>query len=222
MVTPAIFLDRDGVLNVNRDDHVKCWQEFQFLPGALTAMRMLADLGHPIVVVTNQAIINRGIVTCQTVEAIHRRMQRRIERAGGRVDKVLYCPHTIDEGCDCRKPQPGLLTIAAEELGIDLNNSVFVGDALTDMEAGQRAGCRTVLVRTGRGTDALTTLSNPHDHQPDVVVDDLLSALPAVSDLVGHSESRLAALKLRQQESTYEELTRLEVSTQVADAAFGS
>lgn len=147
----AVFVDRDGVICRNRDDHVKSLAEFEFLPGALQALGLLAKSELRIVVITNQAIINRGIVPVEAVESIHARMKEAIEQAGGRVDLILYCPHRPDERCDCRKPRPGLLWQAEKELGLDLSRSYLIGDAQVDMEAGRMAGCRRYLVLTGRG-----------------------------------------------------------------------
>jgi D-glycero-D-manno-heptose 1,7-bisphosphate phosphatase len=151
--SPAVFLDRDGVINVNRPDHVKCWAEFEFLPGALEALARLAALGLPVIVVTNQAIVNRGMVPQRMVDEINCRMAAEIVRAGGRIDAVVYCPHRPEEACQCRKPQPGLLLEAARRYRLDLRRSVLVGDALSDIEAGQAAGCQTILVLTGRGAE---------------------------------------------------------------------
>ncbi len=147
----AVFIDRDGVICRNRNDHVKSWEEFVFLPGALKAMARLASLDLPIIVITNQAIINRRMVSAEMVDAIHARMVGAIEAAGGRVDRVMYCPHRPDEHCTCRKPQPGLLLMAAEELELDLSCSYLIGDAESDMKAGRAVGCRRYLVLTGRG-----------------------------------------------------------------------
>ena len=154
-VRRAVFLDRDGVICRNRSDHVKSWDEFVFVPGALQAIARLAEAGLSVVVVTNQAIINRRMVSVDVVEDIHARMERAIESAGGNVDRVLYCPHRPDEHCACRKPEPGMLFAAAKEMGLDLGQSYLIGDAETDMRAGRRAGCRCFLVLTGRGTRQL-------------------------------------------------------------------
>ncbi|HXF70781.1 MAG TPA: HAD-IIIA family hydrolase [Thermoflexus sp.] len=147
----AVFLDRDGVICENRPDHVKSWGEFRFLPGALSALRRLAETPFPIVVVTNQAIIHRGIVPAEIVAEIHARMTWSIRRFGGRLDAIYCCPHRPEEGCFCRKPKPGLLFQAAKDLGISLEDSYLIGDALTDVEAALAAGCQPLLVRTGRG-----------------------------------------------------------------------
>ncbi len=147
----AIFIDRDGVICRNRNDHVKDWEEFVFLPGVLEAMSRLAELDLSIVVITNQAAINRGIVSVEAVEDIHSRMVQAIEAAGGRVDRVIYCPHRPDEHCACRKPRPGMLLMAAQDLGLDLSQSYLIGDAETDMQAGRAVGAHRYLVLTGRG-----------------------------------------------------------------------
>ncbi len=147
----AIFLDRDGVICENRTDHVKTWHEFRFIPGAKESLAALSRLGLPIVVITNQAAINRGMTTAAAVEDIHRRMVAEVRAFGGRIDRVLYCPHRPDEHCNCRKPEPGMLLRAAAELNIDLTQSYMVGDALTDMQAGLRVGADAILVLSGRG-----------------------------------------------------------------------
>jgi histidinol-phosphate phosphatase family protein len=153
----AVFVDRDGVICHNRSDHVKNWEEFVFLPGAVEAMVRLARLDVPIVVVTNQAVINRGLVPAKVVEEINDRMVREIEAAGGRIDRVVYCPHRPDEHCSCRKPQPGMLLMAAQDLGLDLGQSYLIGDAATDMQAGQAVGCHCYMVLTGRGRRQLAS-----------------------------------------------------------------
>ena len=147
----AVFVDRDGVICRNRDDHVKSWDEFVFLPGAVESMVRLARLNLPIIVITNQAVINRGIVPEKVVENINACMVRVIEAAGGRIDRVMYCPHRPDEHCDCRKPQPGMLLRAAKDLDLNLDQSYLIGDAATDMQAARAAKCRRYLVLTGRG-----------------------------------------------------------------------
>lgn len=146
----AVFLDRDGVINFNPPNYVKHWGEFCFLPGALAALERLARLELAVVVATNQSAVGRGILSLGDVDAIHGRMLAEIRQAGGRVDGVYVCPHRPDAGCGCRKPQPGLLLRAAAELGLRLEQSVMVGDSLSDVGAAQAAGVRPALVRSGR------------------------------------------------------------------------
>lgn len=153
----AVFLDRDGVINENRTDHVKTWEEFRFLPDAPEAIAHLSRAGIKVFVITNQAVINRGMVSREAVDAINQKMMDEIAKRGGRIEAVAYCPHRPDEECACRKPQPGLLVQIARHYGVDLVDSVLIGDALTDMDAGQSVGCRTILVRTGRGEEQMKT-----------------------------------------------------------------
>jgi len=158
-LTPAVFLDRDGVINENRPDYVKSWAEMRILPGALDALRALARLDWPIVVISNQSAIGRGLTTREAVDNIHARLSQEVVAAGGRIDAFYYCPHRPGEGCDCRKPATGLLLRAAQELKIDLSRSYMVGDAVEDVQAALAAGCKPILVRTGRGQAALKAMS---------------------------------------------------------------
>lgn len=175
----AVFLDRDGVINQNRPDHVKTWGEFVFLPGALAALAALSRLGLPVIVVTNQSVIGRGLSTRQAVEEINRRMVAQAEEAGGRIAAVYYCPHRPEDGCGCRKPRPGLLRQAAADLGLTLSGSHLVGDAWSDVALGQAAGCRTVLVLTGRGGQAFARVNgDPAVH----VAEDLAAAAEWIAD----------------------------------------
>ena len=121
----TIFLDRDGVINENQPDYVKSCSEFRFLPGSLEAIAKLTQAGHRIVVCTNQAGIARGSFTVEAVEEIHRNMIAAIAEAGGVIEKVYYCPHGKDENCPCRKPRPGMLLRARDELGLDMSDAVF-------------------------------------------------------------------------------------------------
>lgn len=154
----AIFLDRDGTLNRERADYVRTWEELEILPGALDALRVLAQLGIPIAVVSNQSVIGRGLVTQEQVDSLHARLADQVRTAGGRIDAFFVCPHKPDEGCACRKPRPGLLEQAACSFRVDLAQCVFVGDAITDYQAAQAAGCRSLLVATGRQGAALPDL----------------------------------------------------------------
>lgn len=171
----TVLLDRDGVINENRVDGVKSWTEFRFVPRALDALRLLTRNGFRIFVITNQAIVNRGVVECAVIEDIHRRMVRAAELHGSVLTEVRYCPHREDERCRCRKPEPGMLLEVARKHQVDLQRSYFVGDALTDIAAGQAVGCQTILTLTGRGR---AQLSRPEAqlHRPSYVADDLWHA----------------------------------------------
>jgi D-glycero-D-manno-heptose 1,7-bisphosphate phosphatase len=167
----AVFLDRDGVINENLDGaYVETWQAFRFLPGALEAVAKLRAAGWTVVVVTNQAGVGKGVMTEDGLGEIHRLMVAEIEASGGGVAAVMYCPHRVEEGCECRKPQPGMLRRAATELGLDLAQSVLVGDNVSDVEAARAAGCRAILVLTGRGRSSQAAVT-------------ALGSVPVVEDL---------------------------------------
>ncbi len=190
----AIFLDRDGVININRIDHVKCWDEFEFMPGVLESIATLTRTGLPIFIVTNQAIVNRGTVTAATIEAIHERMIAEIEATGGKIQKVYYCPHDNHESCTCRKPEPGMLQQAAAEFDIDLSQSYMVGDAWTDVQAGLRAGTSSIMVMTGRGIQYMANCLLEYSVRVGVACDLADATLMILSALRGeaiHSTPRL-------------------------------
>ncbi|MCH7579580.1 MAG: HAD-IIIA family hydrolase [Chloroflexi bacterium] len=151
----AIFLDRDGVINALRPDHVTAWNAFQFLPGALAAIRQLSLLDLPIVVATNQSAVGRGLLSADGLADIHRRMVAQVELAGGRIDLVVHCPHTPEDECLCRKPELGLFQDAAERLNVNLTESYFVGDTPSDLGAARQLGMTFVLVRSGLGATSL-------------------------------------------------------------------
>ena len=178
---PAVFLDRDGVINQNRADYVRTWEQVEFLPGVFDALRRLADSQFAVVVVTNQSAIGRGIMAAETLQAIHNGMAARIADEGGRLDAIYACPHQPDAGCECRKPQPGMLLQAAAALDIDLANSYLVGDAVADMQAALAAGCRPVMVRTGRGIPQLAKLE-AKGIDGVVVTEDLGTAVASILD----------------------------------------
>lgn len=164
MKLQAIFLDRDGVINRERADYVKCWEEFLFLPGVLTALQQLATLPIPILVITNQSVIGREIVERKVIDGIHARAHAVITQSGGRIDDFFLCPHHPDAKCVCRKPQPGLLQQAAKRFGLDLSATVFVGDAITDYQAACAAGCQSILVQSGRQGAQLQKLLHANAH----------------------------------------------------------
>lgn len=154
----AIFLDRDGTINRERADYVKSWQEYEWLPGALEALAALAQLRVPILIVTNQSAIGRGILSTDDLAAIHARVRAEALAAGARIDQFLVCPHAPAAACSCRKPKPGLLLQAAAEYRLDLASCVFIGDSISDLMAGAAAGCQCILVRTGRQGSALDSM----------------------------------------------------------------
>jgi D-glycero-D-manno-heptose 1,7-bisphosphate phosphatase len=174
---PAIFLDRDGVIIENRDDYVRSWEDVSVFPQALQALAKASSSPFKIVLITNQSAVGRGLMTLQTAEEINRHLVALIAEAGGRVDGTFLCPHAPLDACDCRKPQPGLLLQAAEALDIDLSRSIMIGDALTDLQAGQAAGVtHLALVRSGRGR-MQEQLPRPESLKPFAAYDNLADAL---------------------------------------------
>jgi histidinol-phosphate phosphatase family protein len=179
----AIFLDRDGVINEDREDYVKSWDEFRFIDGAQPALKKIHQAGIPVVVITNQSAIGRGLVTEGELSVIHDQMCKAVQKAGGRITKIYYCPHHPDDHCRCRKPRIGLLKKAARELNLDLKKCVFIGDSLKDIQAGKRAGCRTLLVQTGKGKESLIKiLSGKTKIKPNWVCESLAAATPLILD----------------------------------------
>jgi len=144
----AVFLDRDGVLTKERADYVKTPDELEVLPGLEAPLREIQKRGFRIVVVTNQSVIGRGLTTHHEMSIIHEKLRREVEGLGCSIDGIYYCPHRPDEGCNCRKPQPGLILKASKDLGIDVANSWMIGDKEIDLEAAKRAGCRGIRVPT--------------------------------------------------------------------------
>ena len=177
MKQPAIFLDRDGVIIENCSNYVRSWDDVELFPQAIAALASIRDSAYRIILVTNQSAVGRGHITIETAAAINDRLLELIHEAGGRVDGVYMCPHGPDDGCGCRKPLPGLLLRAADELEIDLRQSVMIGDALSDIQAGQAAGVRrSVLLRTGRGRDQ-EQLPAASSLPPFLIFDNLADAL---------------------------------------------
>ena len=181
MGRPAVFLDRDGTI-VREVEYLRSPKELRLLPRAGAAIRRLNEAGFAVVVVTNQSGIARGLLTEDDLEEIHTVLRRRLARRGARVDAISWCPHHPEavlpeyrRRCRCRKPSPGMLVQAGRELDLDLARSYAVGDSERDVEAGRRAGCRTVLVRTGYGakTEARVGEGLSADH----VADDLSGAV---------------------------------------------
>ena len=158
----AVFLDRDGVIIRNRDDYVRRWSDVEFLPGAVAAVAALTR-SRPVVVITNQSAVGRGLMTRGTLDDIHERIGEAVVRAGGRRPIFVVCPHRPDEACECRKPRPGMIVAAAASLGIPVSSVVFVGDQLIDLQAAAAAGCPAILVTTGSTpTDQQLVAAPPH------------------------------------------------------------
>ncbi len=190
---PAVFLDRDGVINVDSDAYVKSWDEFSFRPDALEALRRLHEANVEVYIITNQAGVGRGLFTEAALRDILLRLRLEVRRAGGLIHGIEYCPHSPDAGCRCRKPGIGNLLKAATKYGLQLQRSVFVGDSCGDINAAHAAGCTSIFLTT-RAEMPPGPASSPAD------ADDEGPTLldPAQRDLI-HARQKLAdALSHRQ------------------------
>lgn len=146
-----VILDRDGVINHDSDQFIKTAEEWIPLPGSVTAIARLSRAGYRIAVATNQSGIARGLLLESDLAAMHDKLQDLVAKEGGRVDGFFHCPHGPDKGCECRKPEIGLLRRIEEEFAMPVAGAPFVGDSARDLEAARRAGCRPVLVLSGKG-----------------------------------------------------------------------
>ncbi|MBK7896869.1 MAG: HAD family hydrolase [Anaerolineaceae bacterium] len=149
---PALFLDRDGVFIENRANYVCSWGDVEFFPQALAALARIREIPYKIIVVTNQSAVGRGILSWETAVSLNDRILEAVREGNGRIDASYLCPAKPGTNDPCRKPRPGMLLQAAQEHNLDLSQSYMIGDALTDVQAGQAAGVRqAILLLTGRG-----------------------------------------------------------------------
>ncbi len=174
-----IVLDRDGVINEDMERPVADPDEWIPLPGSLEAIARLHQAGWHVAVATNQSGISRGLLALDTLHAIHQRMHETVNKAGGKIDVVAFCPHKDSDQCSCRKPAPGMLYTISERLNIDLSTVVVVGDSLRDMQAAMATAAKPVMVRTGKGQK---TLDNNKG----------LEHIPAYDDLASYVNTLLA------------------------------
>ena len=159
-----VFLDRDGVINVERGEYTITIGQWEWAEGALEGLNKLTEAGFGIIVITNQACVAKGLQTVAGLAKLHRYMLDRVTREGGNILGIYFCPHGYDDGCSCRKPEPGLILRAAEHFAIprnSLSETFMVGDSRSDMEAGRRAGTRTILIDPGVDVDGPVTQFEP-------------------------------------------------------------
>jgi D-glycero-D-manno-heptose 1,7-bisphosphate phosphatase len=176
LLKQVVFLDRDGVINQDSSDYIKCWDEFIFLPNSLEALKILTRKGCTLIVVTNQSVIHRKWVLPEVLEDMHLRLKAAVAAHGGKITDIFVCPHTPEQNCSCRKPEPGLIRQACQKYAIDLSDAIMVGDSAKDILCGIAAGCgRTILVKTGNGIAAWDVLARDNIF-PTVVAADLLEA----------------------------------------------
>ena len=175
---PGLLLDRDGVIN-EECEYLRDPKELVMIPGVAETIAAINRRRHPVVVVTNQSGIGRGMYGVDAYHAVNRAMAAMLAKDGAHIDAWYFCPHLPDADCTCRKPRPGMLLAAARDFELDLAGSVLVGDKVSDLEAARAVGARTLLVRTGYGREVEAQLAaGQHAHLADRVCDSLLAALP--------------------------------------------
>jgi D-glycero-D-manno-heptose 1,7-bisphosphate phosphatase len=150
-----VILDRDGVINQDSVNFIKSPNEWIPLPGSLEAIALLNQSGFRVVIATNQSGIARGLFDMAALNEINDKMQHALAQMGGRIDAMFYCPHMAEDHCECRKPKTGMIEDISRRFSVDLNEVYAVGDALRDLRAYADAGCKPILVRTGKGEETL-------------------------------------------------------------------
>ncbi|MFA6040687.1 MAG: D-glycero-beta-D-manno-heptose 1,7-bisphosphate 7-phosphatase [Methylophilus sp.] len=169
-----VILDRDGVINKDSDTFIKSPNEWTPIAGSLEAIALLNQHGYRVAVATNQSGIARGLFDMATLNAIHDKMHKALGLLGGRIDAVFYCPHCADDHCACRKPKTGMIEDVARRFSVDLSEVYGIGDAMRDLQAFSTAGCKTILVRTGKGEATLAQGNLPENT---LVMADLAAAV---------------------------------------------
>jgi D-glycero-D-manno-heptose 1,7-bisphosphate phosphatase len=161
-----VILDRDGVINQDSANFIKNPNEWIALPGSLEAIALLNQSGYRVAVATNQSGIGRGLYDMAMLNSIHDKMHRALAQVGGRIDALFYCPHTADDNCSCRKPKTGMIEDIGRRFSVDLSEVFGVGDALRDLQAFADAGCKPILVRSGKGEETLLDSQLPDKMLP--------------------------------------------------------
>ncbi len=182
-MTQLIILDRDGVINQDSDQFIKSEAEFIPLPGSLQAIARLYKAGYKVIVATNQSGIYRSLFSLDTLYAMHNKLQRLLAPLGGKIEAFYFCPHGPDDGCNCRKPLPGMIRKIAQDYQIsadELSEVYVVGDSLRDLDAGMTAGTKTALVKTGKGMRSLKKIADEHLTQ--------YQSVPVYNDLADFTE----------------------------------
>jgi D-glycero-D-manno-heptose 1,7-bisphosphate phosphatase len=155
-----IILDRDGVINHDRDDYIKSAEECVPIDGSIDAIVRLHKSGFTVVIATNQSGLAREKFDLDDLEAMHAKLTQLVEEQGGEIGAIFYCPHAPEDKCKCRKPLPGLVDAIEAEFNISAQGCYFVGDSLRDLQAGIQKGCRPLLVKTGNGLKTITQLTD--------------------------------------------------------------
>ena len=178
-----IILDRDGVINEDSDNYIKSPDEWVPIPGSLDAIARLNHAGYSVAIASNQSGIARGLFSLETLAAMSVKMNELLSPMGGRIDAFLFCPHGPGDGCDCRKPRPGMLTEIGNRFQTSLDNVFFVGDNINDVTAARAAGAQPVIVKTGKGEKTVGMMDEKNlNNVP--VYDDLADV---VNSMLGNS-----------------------------------
>lgn len=171
----AVFLDRGGTLDTDEPPYLHKIEDYKFIPGVIPALQKLSKTDHKIIIVTDQSGIGRGYFTEQDLKKLHLWLLETLRKRGVRIDRIYYCPHHPRDNCSCRKPKIALLLKAQQEFNIDFKRSYFIGDRMRDILAGNRAGCKTILVKTGKEES-----DNLPRGKPDLITKDLPEAISRI------------------------------------------
>jgi D-glycero-D-manno-heptose 1,7-bisphosphate phosphatase len=179
-----LFIDRDGVINKDpggwtKTGYVTDWKDFHFIPGTLQALKILKERGIKVIVASNQGGVNKGLYTKSELSKVNSSMLKEVEKAGGAIEEVFYCVHRDEDNCECRKPKPGMLEMASKKYKINPKTTYFIGDAKTDIMAGKKAGCGSILVLSGKSSSENIGL---WEEKPDYVFADLLEAVKFLTE----------------------------------------
>ena len=177
-----VVLDRDGVINAESEQFIKAPEEFIPLPGSIAAIARLSRSGYTVLVATNQSGIARGLLSRHTLDAIHEKLRHLVREAGGRLGGIYSCPHAPQHGCDCRKPQPGLLRQVLRDYPVRAAQVMVIGDSLRDLEMALNAGACPVLVKTGNGMRTYETLRGHKNLNSVAVFENLAQAAQALTE----------------------------------------
>jgi D-glycero-D-manno-heptose 1,7-bisphosphate phosphatase len=175
----VIVLDRDGVINHDSDAYIKSAEEWHPIEGSLEAIARLNHSGYTVAVASNQSGLARGYFNVEALAAMHKKMDDKLAKIGGRIDAIFYCPHGPDDGCSCRKPKPGMLLEIGQRFNVPLKDVVFIGDSVSDIKAASNALAKAMLVRTGKGLKAEKILQ-VEGGKSVPVFDDLASAVTSI------------------------------------------
>lgn len=183
----AVFLDRDGVITKEPPYYAHKIDQLELIPKSAESIRLLNESGFKIVVISNQSGVARGYYQEKDIEIYNGAMKKKLEEENAYIDAIYYCPHYSEAiiekykiDCECRKPKPGMLKQAEKDLNLNLKLSFLIGDKMSDIEAGYRAGCKTILVLTGQGNDELKKISKI-DIKPNYISNDLFAAIQIIN-----------------------------------------